>query len=112
MPDRATYLANTYSVLVTSVTEAVDNAAFVVVAVKPGDVESVLGELARAAAGAEKDSPEQVYVTVAAGITINHVESKLPAGTPVIRAMRTRRRWWARASPHWPRAFRHRSTAR
>lgn len=87
MPDRATYLANTYSVLVTSVTEAVDNAAFVVVAVKPGDVESVLGELARAAAGAEKDSPEQVYVTVAAGITINHVESKLPAGTPVIRAM-------------------------
>ena len=87
MPDRATYLANTYSVLVTSVTEAVDNAAFVVVAVKPGAVESVLGELARAAAGAEKDSPEQVYVTVAAGITINHVESKLPAGTPVIRAM-------------------------
>jgi pyrroline-5-carboxylate reductase len=73
--------------LVTSVTEAVDNAAFVVVAVKPGDVESVLGELARVAAGAEKDSPEQVYVTVAAGITITHVESKLPAGTPVIRAM-------------------------
>ena len=68
MPDRATYLANTYSVLVTSVTEAVDNAAFVVVAVKPGDVESVLGELARASAGAENDSPEQVYVTVAAGI--------------------------------------------
>src|SRR5277367_3035175 len=87
MPDRATYLANTYSVLVTSVSEAVDNAAFVVVAVKPIDVESVLGELARAAAGAENDSAEQVYVTVAAGITITHVESKLPAGTPVIRAM-------------------------
>ena len=87
MPDRATYLANTYSVLVTSVSEAVDNAAFVVVAVKPVDVEPVLGELARAAAGADNDSPEQVYVTVAAGITINHVESKLPAGTPVIRAM-------------------------
>lgn len=87
MPERATYLANTYSVLVTSVTEAVDNAAFVVVAVKPGDVESVLGELARAAAGAANDSPEQVYVTVAAGITITHVESKLPAGTPVVRAM-------------------------
>jgi pyrroline-5-carboxylate reductase len=87
VPDRATYLADTYSVLVTSVSEAVDNAAFVVVAVKPADVESVLGELARAAAGAENDSPEQVYVTVAAGITIAHVESKLPAGTPVIRAM-------------------------
>jgi pyrroline-5-carboxylate reductase len=87
MPDRATYLANTYSVLVTSVNEAVENAAFVVVAVKPADVESVLGELARAATGAEHESPDQVYVTVAAGITTAHVESKLPAGTPVVRAM-------------------------
>ncbi len=87
MPDRATYLADTYSVLVTSVSEAVDNAALVVVAVKPVDVESVLGELARATAGAENDSAEQVYVTIAAGITITYVESKLPAGTPVIRAM-------------------------
>ncbi|MGA7052748.1 MAG: pyrroline-5-carboxylate reductase [Mycobacterium sp.] len=87
MPDRAIYLADTYSVLVTSVSEAVDNAAFVVVAVKPADVESVLGELARAAGGADSDSADQVYVTVAAGITITHVESKLPAGTPVIRAM-------------------------
>src|SRR5271155_470101 len=87
MPDRATYLADTYSVLVTSVTEAVDNATFVVVAVKPVDVESVMGELARAAAAAENDSAEQVYVTVAAGITITYFESRLPAGTPVIRAM-------------------------
>lgn len=86
-PDRANYLAETYSVRVASVTEAVDNAALVVVAVKPGDVESVVGELARAAAAAEEDSVEQVYVTVAAGITITYFESKLPAGTPVIRAM-------------------------
>jgi pyrroline-5-carboxylate reductase len=87
MPERAKYLAETYSVLVTSVTEAVDNATFVVVAVKPVDVESVMGELARAAAAAENDSAEQVYVTVAAGITITYFESKLPAGTPVVRAM-------------------------
>jgi pyrroline-5-carboxylate reductase len=86
-PDRAKYLADTYSVLVTSVTDAVDNATCVVVAVKPGDVESVMGVLARAAASAENDSAEQVYVTVAAGITISYFESKLPAGTPVIRAM-------------------------
>jgi pyrroline-5-carboxylate reductase len=86
-PERAKYLADTYSVLVTSVTEAVDNATFVVVAVKPVDVESVMGELARAAAAAESDSAEQVYVTVAAGITITYFESKLPAGTPVVRAM-------------------------
>jgi pyrroline-5-carboxylate reductase len=87
VPERAKYLAETYSVLVTSVTDAVDNATFVVVAVKPADVESVMGELARAAAAAEGDSAEQVFVTVAAGITITYFESKLPAGTPVIRAM-------------------------
>jgi pyrroline-5-carboxylate reductase len=87
VPERAKYLADTYSVLVTSVTEAVENATFVVVAVKPADVESVMGELARAAASAEVDSAEQVFVTVAAGITITYFESKLPAGTPVVRGM-------------------------
>jgi pyrroline-5-carboxylate reductase len=87
MPERAKYLAETYSMLVTSVADAVENATFVVVAVKPADVESVVGELARAAAAAEADSAEQVFVTVAAGITITYFESKLPAGTPVVRAM-------------------------
>jgi pyrroline-5-carboxylate reductase len=88
VPDRAKYLADTYSVLVTSsVTDAVDNATFVVVAVKPADVGSVLTELAQAATDAESGSAEQVFVTVAAGITITHFESKLPAGTPVLRAM-------------------------
>ena len=87
MPDRAKYLADTYSVLVTSVTDAVENATFVVVAVKPADIESVIPELARAATAAENDSAEQVFVTVAAGIPISYFESKLPAGTPVVRAM-------------------------
>jgi pyrroline-5-carboxylate reductase len=88
IPDRAEYLADTYSVLVmSSVTEAVDNATFIVVAVKPADVESVLAHLAQAAADTENDSAEQVFVTVAAGITIAYFESNLPAGTPVIRAM-------------------------
>jgi pyrroline-5-carboxylate reductase len=88
MPDRAKYLADTFSVLVTpSVSEAVDNAAFVVVAVKPTDVESVIGELAKAAGTAASDSVEQVVVTVAAGIAIGFLESKLSAGTPVVRAM-------------------------
>src|SRR5208283_1524573 len=75
MPERAKYLADTYSVLVTSVADAVDNASVVVVAVKPGDVGSVMGEVARVAAAA--DSAEQVFVTVAAGITIAYFESKL-----------------------------------
>ena len=87
MPERAKYLADTYSVLVTSVAEAVENATFVVVAVKPADVESVMGELARAAAAAEVESADQVFVTVAAGVTVTYFESKLPAGTAVVRAM-------------------------
>lgn len=88
VPERAKYLADTYSVLVTSsLSDAVDNATFVVVAVKPTDVESLMGELARAASAAEDGSAEQVFVTVAAGITITYFESRLPAGTPVVRAM-------------------------
>jgi len=86
VPERAKYLADTYSVRVTSLADAVENATFVVVAVKPGDVESLIAELARAAA-AETDSAGQVFVTVAAGVTIAYFESKLPAGAPVIRAM-------------------------
>jgi pyrroline-5-carboxylate reductase len=88
LPERAKYLADTYSVLVTStLADAVESATFVVVAVKPADVESVMGELTKAASAADGDSVEQVFVTVAAGITLAAFESKLPAGTPVVRAM-------------------------
>ncbi|WP_208619775.1 pyrroline-5-carboxylate reductase [Mycobacterium scrofulaceum] len=87
VPERAQYLADTYSVLITSVADAVENASFVVVAVKPGDVEPVMAELARVSAASESDSAEQVFVTVAAGIGLAYFESKLPAGTPVVRAM-------------------------
>ena len=38
-PDRAKYLAETYSVLVTSVADAAENATYIIVAVKPSDVE-------------------------------------------------------------------------
>lgn len=87
VPERAKYLADTYSVLITSVADAVENASFVVVAVKPANVESVMSEIARAAGQAESDTAEQVFVTVAAGVTIGYFESRLPAGTPVVRAM-------------------------
>lgn len=87
VPERAKYLADTYSVLVAPVADAVDNATFVVVAVKPADVEQVMGEVSRVAAAAESDTAEQVFVTVAAGVTTSYFESKLPAGAPVVRAM-------------------------
>ena len=50
LPHRARYLAETYSVLVTSVVDAAEHATYIIVAVKPSDVESVVGEIAEAAA--------------------------------------------------------------
>ena len=86
-PDRAKYLSDTYSVRVTSVADAAENAAFVVVAVKPSDVERVIGDIADAAARADDSSAEQVVVTVAAGVTTAYYEANLPAGSPVVRVM-------------------------
>ena len=84
MPDRARYLADTYSVLVTSLPDAVGNATFVIIAVKPSDVGSTVGDIAQVACEAAHDSPDQVVITVAAGVTTSYLESKLPAGTPVV----------------------------
>ncbi|ABK74403.1 pyrroline-5-carboxylate reductase [Mycolicibacterium smegmatis] len=86
-PERAKYLADKYSVRVTSVADAAENAHYVVVAVKPADVEKVIGEIAEAAANAETDTAEQVFVTIAAGVGTAYYEAKLPAGSPVIRVM-------------------------
>ncbi len=87
MPERARYLGEKYSVQLASVSEAVETAAFVIVAVKPGDAETVVAEIAEAAAQADSDTVEQVFVTVAAGVTIGFYESRLPAGSPVVRVM-------------------------
>lgn len=86
-PDRAKYLADKYSVFVTSVADAAENATYIVVAVKPSDVEYVIDEVAEAAARAETDAAEQVFVTIAAGVSTAYYEAKLPAGAPVIRVM-------------------------
>ncbi len=85
--DRARQLADKYSVLVTSVADAVENAAIVIVAVKPQDVDSVVAEFAKNVTDASGDGPEQVLVTIVAGVTTGYVESKLPAGAAVIRVM-------------------------
>ncbi|MCG5432315.1 pyrroline-5-carboxylate reductase [Mycobacterium sp. MYCO198283] len=86
-PARVRQLSEEYSVLVTGVGDAVDNADYVVVAVKPDDITAVLGEIADVVARAEEDSPEQVFVSVAAGVSTTQFESSLPAGSPVIRVM-------------------------
>lgn len=87
LPERAKYLSDKYGVLVTTVTEAAENADVIVVAVKPSDVDPVVTEIADAAAHADEGTTEQVFVTVAAGVTTTYYENKLPAGSPVIRVM-------------------------
>ena len=81
-PTRAQYLSDKYSV-----PDAVDAATYVVVAVKPADVQNLIGDIADTAAQAESDSAEQVFVSVAAGVTTAFYENKLPAGAPVVRVM-------------------------
>ncbi|OBB09801.1 pyrroline-5-carboxylate reductase [Mycolicibacterium conceptionense] len=86
-PDRAKYLSEKYSVQVASVAAAAENATYVVIAVKPSDVEKVIDEIAEAAARADSDTAEQVFVSIAAGVATAYYENKLPAGSPVIRVM-------------------------
>lgn len=85
--ERARELSEKYSVLVTSVADAVENAAMVIVAVKPQDVDSVIEEFAKNVTDSSRDSAEQVLVTIVAGLTTEYVESKLPAGAAVVRVM-------------------------
>jgi pyrroline-5-carboxylate reductase len=85
--ERAKHLSETYSVLLTSVADAAENATYVILAVKPADVAGVVSEIADAVARAEDDSAEQVIVSVAAGVGTAYFEAKLPAGSPVIRVM-------------------------
>ena len=85
--DRAGYLSKTYSVRVTDVADAVENASVVILAVKPGDIESVVAEISEAATQAEGNTAEQVLISVIAGVNTAFYESRLPAGSPVIRVM-------------------------
>ena len=84
---RADYLSRTYSVQVLPLHEALVGAEFVILAVKPGDVESVVAEIAEAATAAERSTVEQVLLSVVAGTTTAFFEARLPAGSPVIRVM-------------------------
>lgn len=86
-PERAEYIAQRYSVRVTSIGDAVEHAAVVIIAVKPVDAEVVVTDIAEAAAHADSDSVQQMVVSVVAGLPIGFFESRLPAGSPVIRVM-------------------------
>lgn len=81
-PDRVAELAERYGVPATlSNREAIAGAALVVVAVKPQDIETLLGEIGGLL------TPEQVVLSVAAAIPTAAIERHLAPGVPVTRAM-------------------------
>ena len=84
---RVRELADRYSVLVTGVADAIENADVVVIAVKPADVETLTDEIADVASKEDPGAVEHVFVTIAAGVPTSYFEAKLPAGTPVVRVM-------------------------
>src|ERR1044072_5304892 len=61
--------------------DAVAGAAFIVIAVKPQDFDTLLGEIGGLL------TPEQTVLSVAAAIPTAAIESRIGAGVPVVRAM-------------------------
>jgi pyrroline-5-carboxylate reductase len=81
-PERLVELRERYGVETTADNAAAAGAApLVIVSVKPQDITAVLGELGSAV------TAEQTVLSVAAGITTAWVESHLPEGARVVRAM-------------------------
>lgn len=85
LESRARQLATDYGVRVSAeLSDAVEGADAVVIAVKPGDVDAVLTELADIQ---ENSDDDQFLVSLVAGIPTGKIENLLPAGTAVIRVM-------------------------
>lgn len=80
--ERERELTERYGVQATcSNAEAVAGAALVVIAVKPQDIEALLGEIGGMLA------PEQTVLSVAAAIPTAAIERRIAASVPVVRAM-------------------------
>jgi pyrroline-5-carboxylate reductase len=80
-PERSGYLAETYGVEVLEVADAVKRAGTLLIAVKPQDIDKLLGEVAAVI------ESRHLVVSVAAGITTGHIERALPDGVAVVRCM-------------------------
>lgn len=79
--ERAAELRERYGVRVMSNREAAEQAETLVLVVKPQDVPGLLAEIAPVV------RPSQTVVSLAAGITTELIESKLPEGVAVVRVM-------------------------
>ncbi len=80
-PERAAELTAKYGIRALSNTEAAEIADTLVLVVKPQDMGTLLDEIAVHVAGAD------LVVSLAAGITTEFIESRLPSGTFVVRVM-------------------------
>ena len=80
-PDRATELVEKYGIRVAGNVDAADAADTIVLVVKPQDMGALLDEIA------ERVRPGNVVVSLAAGITTDFLESRLPEGSSVVRVM-------------------------
>lgn len=85
---RAAELAKRFGIqVIDEVVGAAADADLVVIAVKPGDVDPVVDDIAKAAGLRDADAPEQLLVSLAAGIPTARLEARLPEGFPVVRVM-------------------------
>ena len=80
-PERAAELSDKYGVRALSNTEAAQIADTLVLVVKPQDMSTLLEELR------DHVAPGNLVVSLAAGITTEFLESRLPEGSSVVRVM-------------------------
>jgi pyrroline-5-carboxylate reductase len=79
-PARADELRTGYGIAVLNLTEAVEKADTLVIAVKPQDMGPMLAEIADLVT-------TQLVISIAAGITTGYIERHLAGGVPVVRVM-------------------------
>ena len=79
--ERAGYLADRYGVAAVTTAEAAERADTLLIAVKPQDISALLDELAPVLPA------HKLVVSMAAGITTEFLEKRLPDGVPVVRVM-------------------------
>ena len=80
-PQRAAELHERYGVPTLELAEAAARVRVLLIAVKPQDVDDLLGRLA------EHVTDRHLVVSVAAGVPTARIEAVLPPGTPVVRVM-------------------------
>ena len=79
--ERTKLLEERYAIRGVSTAEAAAEADTLLIAVKPQEMSALLDELASAA------SPDNLVISIAAGIPTGFLEARLAAGTPVVRVM-------------------------